>query len=42
MRVATTNDSGDFVFTLLPAGTYKLSVHLPGLLVETPQLELGP
>ena len=32
----------EFSFGAVPAGTYKLSVHLPGLLVETPPLELGP
>lgn len=32
----------EFSFGSVPAGTYKLSVHLPDLLVETPQLELGP
>ncbi len=29
-REATTNDSGDFVFTLLPAGAYKLEVAASG------------
>jgi len=29
-REATTNDSGDFVFTLLPAGAYKLEVTATG------------
>lgn len=29
-REATTNDSGDFVFTLLPAGAYKLEVAATG------------
>ena len=29
-RQATTNDSGDFVFTLLPAGTYKLEITASG------------
>jgi outer membrane receptor protein involved in Fe transport len=29
-REATTNDSGDFVFTLLPAGAYKLEVTASG------------
>jgi carboxypeptidase family protein len=29
-REATTNDSGDFVFTLLPAGSYKLEVTATG------------
>ena len=39
---AKLNDLCEFSFGLVPAGTYKLSVHLPDLLVETPQLELGP
>lgn len=39
---AKLNDLCEFSFGTVPAGTYKLSVHLPGLLVETPQLELGP
>ncbi|HXS01923.1 MAG TPA: carboxypeptidase-like regulatory domain-containing protein, partial [Pyrinomonadaceae bacterium] len=29
-REAVTNDSGDFVFTLLPAGTYKLEITASG------------
>ncbi|HEY0365847.1 MAG TPA: carboxypeptidase-like regulatory domain-containing protein, partial [Pyrinomonadaceae bacterium] len=29
-REATTNDSGDFVFTLLPAGAYKLEITATG------------
>src|SRR5689334_23618613 len=29
-RQATTNDSGDFVFTLLPAGAYRLEVSATG------------
>ncbi len=29
-REATTNDAGDFVFTLLPAGAYKLQVTAGG------------
>src|SRR6185369_16632958 len=29
-REAVTNDSGDFVFTLLPAGSYKLEVTASG------------
>lgn len=39
---AKLNELCEFSFGSVPAGTYKLSVHLPGLLVETPQLELGP
>ena len=39
---AKLNELCEFSFGLVPAGTYKLSVHLADLLVETPQLELGP
>ena len=36
------NELCEFSFGAVPAGTYKISVHLPGLLVDIPQLELGP
>ena len=39
---AKLNELCEFSFGSVPAGTYKISVHLPDLLVETPQLELGP
>lgn len=39
---AKLNELCEFSFGSVPAGTYKISVHLPGLLVVTPQLELGP
>jgi len=39
---ATLNALCEFSFGAVPAGAYKLSVHLPGLIVETPRLELGP
>ena len=39
---AKLNDLCEFSFGSVPAGTYKIFVHLPDLLVETPQLELGP
>ena len=39
---AKLNDLCEFSLGFVPAGAYKLSVHLPGLLVETPELELGP
>jgi hypothetical protein len=39
---AKLNDLCEFSFGFVPAGTYKISVHLPDLLVETPQIELGP
>ena len=39
---AKLNELCEFSFGFVPAGIYKLTVHLPDLLVETPQLELGP
>jgi len=39
---ARLNELCEFSFGSVPAGTYKISVHLPGLLVDIPQLELGP
>ena len=39
---AKLNDLCEFSFGSVPAGTYKISVQLPGLLVDIPQLELGP
>jgi hypothetical protein len=39
---ASLNEVCEFFFGSVPAGTYKISVHLPGLLVDIPQLELGP
>lgn len=39
---ARLNEVCEFFFGSVPAGTYKISVHLPGLLVDIPQLELGP
>lgn len=39
---ARLNELCEFFFDSVPAGTYKISVHLPGLLVDIPQLELGP
>lgn len=38
----TLNELCEFSFGAVPAGTYKISVHLPGLLVDIPQIELGP
>jgi hypothetical protein len=35
------NELCEFSFGAVPAGTYKISVHLPRLLVDIPQLELG-
>lgn len=39
---ASLNQLCEFSFGSVPLGTYKVSVHLPGLLVDLPQLELGP
>ncbi|HEY0726575.1 MAG TPA: hypothetical protein VGD38_00795 [Pyrinomonadaceae bacterium] len=36
------NELCEFSFGAVPAGTYKISVHLPGLSVDIPKLELGP
>ena len=39
---ARLNEVCEFFFGSVPAGTYKISVHLPGLFLDIPQLELGP
>jgi hypothetical protein len=39
---ATLNELCEFSFGSVPAGIYKISVQLPGELVDIPQLELGP
>ena len=39
---ATLNELCEFSFGSVPAGTYKISVQLPGELVDIPRLELGP
>jgi len=39
---ARLNELCEFSLGSVPAGTYKISVHLPGLLVDIPELELGP
>ena len=39
---AKLNEVCEFFFGSVPSGTYKISVHLPGLLLDIPQLELGP
>lgn len=39
---AALNELCEFAFESVPPGTYKLSVQMPGLLIETPPLELGP
>jgi hypothetical protein len=32
----------EFSFSSIPAGTYKLAVHLHDVIIETPPLEIGP
>lgn len=39
---AKLNELCEFSFDSVPGGTYKISVRLPDLLIETPQLEIGP
>lgn len=39
---AKLNELCEFSFGSVPAGTYKITFHLPELLIETPGLELGP
>lgn len=39
---AKLNELCEFSFGSVPTGTYKIFVHLPDLLVETPELQLGP
>jgi len=39
---AKLNELCEFSFGVVPAGTYKITLHLPELLIETPRLELGP
>jgi hypothetical protein len=39
---AKLNELCEFSFGSVPAGTYKISVRLPDVVIETPRLELGP
>jgi hypothetical protein len=39
---AKLNELSEFSFNAVPEGSYKISVHLPELIVETPHFELGP
>jgi hypothetical protein len=39
---AKLNELCEFSFGSVPTGIYKVSVQLPGLLVDIPQFELGP
>ena len=32
----------EFSFSSIPAGTYKLAIHLHDVIIETPPLEIGP
>ncbi len=38
---APLNELCEFSFGPVPAGAYKVLIHLPGVLIETPRLELG-
>jgi len=38
---AELNELCEFSFGSVPAGAYKISIHLPDALIETPRLELG-
>ena len=39
---AKLNELCEFAFSSVPEGIYKLAVHLPDVIIETPPLELGP
>ena len=39
---AKLNELCEFGFSSVPRGTYKLAIHLPDIIIETPPLELGP
>jgi hypothetical protein len=39
---AKLNELCEFAFSSVPEGTYKLAIHLPDVIIETPLLELGP
>jgi hypothetical protein len=41
VRSVPANSSGDFVFNLLPIGTYRVKVELQGFVTQTAQLELS-
>src|SRR5215467_14725304 len=40
-RVATTNETGDYAFTLLPIGSYTVKVELQGFTAQNSRLTLG-
>jgi Carboxypeptidase regulatory-like domain len=40
-RVATTSGSGDYVFTLLPIGTYSVKIELQGFTTQTARVVLA-
>src|SRR5215467_9607401 len=40
-RVATTNETGDYAFTLLPIGSYTVKVELQGFTTQNSRLILG-
>ena len=39
---ANLNELSEFSFNAVPEGTYKLAVHLPEVVIETPEFKLGP
>jgi len=42
LATTTLSELCEFSFSSVPDGTYKLSVQLPDVTIETPPLELGP
>jgi len=40
-RVAPTNESGDYAFTLLPIGTYTIKIELPGFSTQNARMTLA-
>ena len=39
---AKLNELSEFSFDAVPGGSYKISVYLPELIIETPHFEIGP
>jgi hypothetical protein len=39
---AKLNELCEFSFSSVPGGIYKLALHLPDVIIETPPLEIGP
>ena len=42
LATTTLSELCEFSFSSVPDGTYRLSVQLPDVTIETPPLELGP